>query len=169
MKITYNNNDKPVTVPFNPPLKSLREARERVVQMDKEAGEALNRHPVTLKQYLPPRGGHLFNFTMCLTVTVAFSRAANFQPGSILYDNAFGYVPGFAAFCVKVQPIVLGVMLFLHTIETGMMTRKLARHSVVPASGVWWKWVLSTFVEGATAFWRIDSFVKKSEKAPKEH
>jgi hypothetical protein len=167
MKITYSN--KTVTLPFNPPLKSLREARERVVQMDKDAIAALGRHPVTLKKYMAPRGGHLFNFTMCFTWGVAFSRAANFQPGSLLYDNVLGNFPGFAGFCLRAQPVALGFLVVAHTIETAVMMRKLARHSVVLFSAVWWQWVLSTMVEGQTAFRRIDQFLKKSEKEPKEH
>jgi hypothetical protein len=39
IKISYGG--KSTLIPFDPPLKSLREARERLVQMDKDALSAL--------------------------------------------------------------------------------------------------------------------------------
>ncbi|KAF2203874.1 hypothetical protein GQ43DRAFT_461221 [Delitschia confertaspora ATCC 74209] len=160
-----------VTLPLSPPMSSLREARERLVQMDKDAIAALGRHPVTLKEYISPYGAYLANFTICLCTYIAFRRQGNFHPGSLLYDNLLVHLPpAFVAFIAKIQPILFPTMCAIHAIECALMARKLERHSVLLFSNVWLAWMLSCFVEGITSFKRIDRYVRKQEKeAAKKH
>src|SRR5262245_45644179 len=90
-----------LVIPFDPPMKSLREARERLVQLDKDTLQILGRSDITITKYIPPyaRAFHLFNFSQCLAVYIVFSRTAHFKPGSLLYDNVLFYFPRFVNFC----------------------------------------------------------------------
>lgn len=153
-------------IAFDPPLKSFREARERVVQVDKEALRALYRSDVTITTYIPPTANlfHLYNFTQCLLTYLAFSRAANFQPGSLLYDNVLSGLPGVASSCLAIQPFLFPGLIFIHAIETGIMIAKLDRHGLSPLKGAWWGWAGSAFVEGVTSMWRIDGLIERTRK-----
>ncbi|KAF2689067.1 integral membrane protein-like protein [Lentithecium fluviatile CBS 122367] len=160
-------------IPFDPPMQSLREARDRVVQLDKEALQMLHRSDVTATRYIPPYAnpGHLFSFVQCFLVYVTFFRAANFQPGSLLYDNLLSTFPRFASFCVTIQPFLFPTMIGIHALETGIMIAKLDRHGLTPFDGLWWAWVGSCFVEGVTSFWRLDGVIerRRKEKEAKKH
>ncbi|KZM18840.1 uncharacterized protein EKO05_0006537 [Ascochyta rabiei] len=161
------------TIAFDPPMHSLREARERVVQMDKDALQILDRSDITVSRYIPPyvHLGHLVNFTQCLLVYLLLPRAANFRPGSLLYDNLLFMAPPFARFVLQVRCIVLPIMLAIHVYETTLMANKVRRHGLSPADAPWWLWVASSFVEGITSFWRLDRLIseKQREKDAKKH
>lgn len=163
-----------VVIPFDPPMKSLREARERLVQLDKEALEALGRSDITVTRYSPPHEGnilHVINFTQCLVTYIAFSYPANFRPGSLLYDNLLSSVPRFSGFCLAIQPFLLGIMLSIHVTETVIMYKKLARHGLTLYDAIWWAWMGSAFVEGVTSFKRMDALIeeKRKVKESKKH
>ena len=50
----------------------------------------------------------------------------------------------------------------LHVFETWLLERtKLQKFGVRRGSAVWWKWVVSVFIEGAMAFKRFDLVVEK--------
>lgn len=160
-------------ITFDPPMKSLREARERLVQMDKDTLRILGRSDITVTRYIPPyvKLVHLFNFTQCLLIFVLLPRGANFRPGSLLYDTILFMVPAFARFVLQVRWIVLPLMLAIHVVESYIMANKVKRHGLSSADAVWWMWVGSSFVEGITAFWRLDSVIaeKQAEKDAKKH
>jgi hypothetical protein len=158
---------------FDPPMKTLREARERLVQMDKDALQILGRSDIPITKYIPPYThlGHLWNFTQCLLCYLLLPWPANFQPGSLLYDNVLYHVPGFASFVAQISWIVLAGMLPIHMTESVVMARKLAGHGCTFLDVVWWKWMGSCFVEGITAFWRLNGLIeeKRREKEAKKH
>jgi hypothetical protein len=160
-------------IAFNPPMKALREARERLVQMDKEALQTLGRSDIPITKFIPAytRPGHLWNFTQCLLTYLLLPRPANWQPGSLLYDNFLFLVPGVADFAVRYGWIIFIVMLPVHLAETIIMVRKLAKHGCTFLDAVWWKWVGTCFVEGITSFWRLDGLIeeKRREKEAKKH
>lgn len=163
------------TIAFDPPMKSLREARERVVQLDKEALQILGRSDISIDKYIPPtvKLGHLFNFTQCILSYTLLPFASNWQPGSLIYDSFLYRLPAFANFLVAVGwYIVVVIMIPIHSVEAGIMARRLKiKHGLTPLDAVWWQWVGSTFVEGVTAMWRLDGLVeqKKREKEAKKH
>ena len=143
------------TLPFKPPLGSLREARERLVAMDKEATTALARSDITVKEYRIPRGLHAFIFTLCASTYIFLSTSANMHPGSLIYDNVLKYVPWFARFSAAVRVPVLILMIAIHVGEsTYMATSRLKKHTVPFGSPLWWIWICSTFIEGYGAFQR---------------
>ncbi|KAH0060422.1 hypothetical protein KCU96_g20762, partial [Aureobasidium melanogenum] len=63
--------------PLNPPMSSFREARERLVQMDKECIEALDRSDITIKEFIAPTGLYLVLFVIVSTTLVAFRTRTN--------------------------------------------------------------------------------------------
>lgn len=165
-----------ITIPFDPPMKTLREARERLIQLDKDALEILGRSDIPITKYIPPYAAglhfiHFLNFTQCLLTYIVFSRKANFRPGSLVHDNLLSFVPGFGEFCLKIQPILLVLMVGIHATETVFMARKLKRHGLTPSERIWWLWTGSCFVEGKTSFMRVDSLIeeKMKEREAKKH
>ncbi|CAO2651047.1 Nn.00g093440.m01.CDS01 [Neocucurbitaria sp. VM-36] len=172
-QMKFSCGGQQAVITFDPPMKSLREARERLVQMDRESLEALGRSDISITTFIPPTAkiGHLFNFTQCLVAYMLLPRPANFRPGSLLYDSLLFRVPSFASFVAQISLVVLALMLPIHLTEAGLMVRRLRRHGCSPVDGVWWKWVGTCFVEGITAFWRLDELIegKKKEKEAKKH
>lgn len=171
--MTFTCGGQSSSVSFDPPMKSLREARERLVQMDKDTLRMLDRSDITVSRYIPPytKLGHLFNFTQCLLVYLLLPRGANFRPGSLLYDTLLHMVPSFARFVLQVRWIVLPIMLAIHLFEATLMAKKVKRHGLGSADTIWWMWVGSSFVEGITSFWRLDGLIaeKQIEKDAKKH
>jgi hypothetical protein len=171
MTISYSGNK--VAIPFEPPMTSMREARERLVQMDQDARHALGRSSIAITEFIPcyTHLGHLLNFTVCITTMVAFCRASNFQPGSLLYDNVLYMVPRFASFCLKIQPYLFPIMLSIHLFEAPIMAKRMKKHGVAPFERLWWLWMGTCFVEGVTSFWRLDGWIaeKRKEKESKKH
>jgi len=155
------------TITFDPPMKALREARERLVEMDKDTLQILGRSDITVTRYIPPyvKLGHLFNFTQCMLVYLLLPRGANFRPGSLLYDNFLFMLPAFSRFVLQVRWIVLPIMLAIHITEAFIMARKMNRHGLSSADATWWKWVGSSFVEGVTAFWRLGGLIAEKQRA----
>ena len=172
MRFSCDGGQQPI-ITFDPPMKSLREARERLVQMDKDALQVLGRSDISITSYIPPyvKLGHLWNFTQCLVAYTLLPRPANFKPGSLLYETVLFRVPAFAEFVARISWIVFAIMLPIHLIETGIMSRNLAKHGSTFLDAVWWKWMGSCFVEGVTSFWRLDGLIeeKKREKEAKKH
>jgi len=136
--------------PFEPPMTSYREARERVVEMDKECVGGLGRSDITVMEYIPPHGPYLIGFVVVSVTFIAFSMRSNFEKGGYIA----AVVPsGFASFCWTIQPFVLYPMLVIHLVEAYHMARgRLTKHSVNIRSGVWWQWLGSTFIEGVGSF-----------------
>lgn len=172
----FNCGGEQVIVPFDPPMRALREARERLVQLDKDALQVLGRSDITITKYIPPWAPglsfiHFVNFTACLLTWIAFSRKANFQPGSYLHDNLLSSIPRFSEFCLAIQPVLLPLMFVIHAVETFFMAKKLHRHGTSPLNRVWWAWIGSAFNEGWTSFLRANSLIqqKQQEKEAKKH
>jgi hypothetical protein len=138
------------TIPLSPPMKSFREARERLVSMDSDTITGLKRSKVTVKEYIAPRGFHAVIFATCLGTYILLARPDNYLPGSLLHD----YVPSFAEFVDRVRDWVLYPMIALHLCESWLMRGKLEKHSVALFGRVWWLWVVSSFIEGAGSFKR---------------
>lgn len=163
------------SITFDPPMKSLREVRERVVQLDKEALQVLGRSDIAVDKYIPPTAhlGHLLNFSQCLFSYLFLPHPSIWQPGSLMYNNILYRVPTFANFVAQFGWwIVIGIMIPIHTIEARYIARRLrTKHGLTQLDLVWWAWTASCFVEGITSIWRLDSLVeeKRKEKDAKKH
>lgn len=158
----------PHLIPIDPPMTSWSDARPRVVAMDAEATSALGQSSITVKRYKRPRGFWAVVWVAAFVTFLAFSRRANFRPGSVLFDGSLYRVPGFAGFCWRIQRLVIWPMVVLHAGEALYMARgRLERHAVRMFGVVWWLWVGSTFVEGYGASVRFDEVVREEEERRK--
>ncbi|EMC95393.1 hypothetical protein BAUCODRAFT_539281 [Baudoinia panamericana UAMH 10762] len=150
-------------IPFQPPLASYKDARERVVQMDKDALRGLGRSDVAIKEFLPPTGFYLVNFIAVSATMVAYSQRWWFAKGHIV-ERIIG--SGFARFSWTIQPYLIGAMLAIHLTEMlYFMTFTLPKHSVNPRTSTFWKWAAVVFVEGVGAQTRFANLVKVKQEA----
>jgi hypothetical protein len=145
-------------------MSGFRDARERLVDMDKKTVIGLNRSRITLKEYRPPKGFPAVVFAVCLSTYILLSRKENTLPGSLLYDNVLKYIPRFAEFSHNTRDYVIWPMLVIHITEASIMTNTLKKHSVPLFSRLWWMWTVSSFVEGFDSFRRyVTSMLRDSE------
>ncbi|KAL4891655.1 putative integral membrane protein [Aspergillus ambiguus] len=150
------------TIPLTPPLKSLSEARPRVVAMHKHCLEKLGLSSVVITEYRAPRGMHAVIFAVCLGLMVGFGRRAHFEEGSWV-ARTMGEEMAQKGWTV--QPWVLGGLVGAHVLEALLLAvTRLRRHGVELFSRVWWMWMGSTVIEGFAAFQRIDGMVKEKQK-----
>jgi hypothetical protein len=168
-------NGQQHAIALDPPMKSFRDARERSVQLDKDALRILGRSDIAVDRYIPPTAkfGHLFNFSACLLSYLFLPFPSIWHPGSPLYGTFLQHVPWFANFVAQAGWwIVVAFMLPIHTTEAGMMARRLrTKHGLTPFDRMWWAWTTSCFVEGITSKWRLDGMLeeKRKEKDAKKH
>ena len=151
-RVTFACRGHTYDTPLKPAMTSYREARERLVDMDKQCVHALGRSDITVREYTVPRGFYLALFiTVCVTL-VAFSRKDNFAPGGLIAS----LVPdAFRRFCSTIQPFLFYGMLALHGAEAVHMGRgRLSKHNVNIRAPVYWLWTADCFVEGVGAYHR---------------
>lgn len=164
MAVSSSRNSRHV-IKINPPLESWSEARPRVVAMDMEAIEGLNRSRITVKKYTRPKGLWIVTPIAVACTLAAFCLRSNFQPGSYLYDNLLTSVPSFARFCYIIQPLLMPLVVAIHSAEAAnMAATRLEKHSVPMLSLLWWKWIVNCFFEGVGTFVRFDAIVKDEEE-----
>lgn len=150
-------------IPFEPPLSSLDDVRQRVIDMRDHCLQTLGISDIVVREYRPPTGPYAVLFTVCLATFIAFSRRSNFLPGSTLYSVcALGHVPRFAAFCYTIQPVLLTTMTAIHLAEAvHLAVKRLRPHRVPLFSWLWWAWVIDDFIEGVGALTRFDALVRE--------
>lgn len=142
--------DKECYLLIDPPMKSWKEARERMVAMDAECTAAgsidTKQSAVVIDRYRPPSGfrqiaGLVFTFAM-LSV---FGRKRNFAQGTLLR---------------RIQPWMLYSLIGGHTVRLLLfLWTRLRRNGVRAGSGVWWMWAVSQYVEGWPCQQRFDRMV----------
>ena len=164
-------------VPFDPPLKSFAEVRERVVAMHQEALKGLDVEDLLVDEYKFPNRWWmwlLMGLTTTTMITFPFRSQLHPDSGSFISQiwSLGGLVPQLAKLAYKLSPIVWPLTILIHLGEAAHMARgRLTRYQVEMFSGVWWMWVVDNFFEGVGAFFRFDEMVKgmreeKGKKAP---
>ncbi|KAK4635795.1 hypothetical protein CLAFUW4_01558 [Fulvia fulva] len=156
--MTLSCHGRDYRVPFEPAMTSYREARERVVELDKECRKALGHSDVTVKQYIPPNTPMYMTEIAIISATfLAYSQRWWFAAG-----GPVGHIwPAFARFSWAIQPWVIGLMVLIHGTEAvHFASSRLLHHSVNPRSRVFWLWAASFFIEGVFALRRFDEHVK---------
>lgn len=103
-ELVFSRGNETYKTAISPPMTSYREARERVVQMDKECIAGLRRSDITVSEYIRPRGVYLASFLIVSATFISFSRRATFEPDGLVATYVHS---GFARFCWTVQPWVL--------------------------------------------------------------
>lgn len=158
-------------IPFDPPLASMREIRERVVAMDQECHASLGTSPITIKEYIPPTvSSYYMTEVLVIVATVAaYSQRwwfAQGQPVEALLGSAF------AKLSWHIQPYVFWGMLAIHSVEAVLFSQsRLAKHGVNPRTQTWWAWICIFFVEGVFGVGRFDDLVKakRAEREKAKH
>lgn len=165
--LTLTCHNRTIHIPFDPPLTSYRETRERVVELDKQAREALGQSSVTVTQWLPPTGLYFVEFLATTTTFLAYSRRWWFLPGGVV-ERFLG--AGFARFSWQIQPYLISLMLLIHGAEVVFFARgPLARHSVNVRTATWWLWAFSVFTEGVFASMRFEKHVRRLREKQQKH
>ena len=156
------------TVPFQPPMKDLTEARGRLVALHKDSLAKLGLWDVTLTEYSAPRGFQAVIFGLVLFTYASCWRRSNLLPGSFVYENlGFKFVPDLAHFVYTIWPVFFPAVVGIHVFESAALAVLRLRPLGVPfGSKLWFTWVGSCFIEGFGAFVRIGEIVKR-ERAKK--
>lgn len=156
-------------VALDPPMKSLMEARERLVAMHNWCLEELGLSDVVVDRYVPPnRAWQVGLSALCVLILATFPfREALLDQGTVpgRVWSAGGTVPWLAQLSYTLQPLVLGVIVVAHLGEAAWMANtRLKRHWVEVGSWVWWLWVLDCAVEGFGCWTRFDEVVAEVEE-----
>lgn len=150
-------------------MSSFRDARERAVVMDKESLAGLNQSDIAIKEFRPPTGLYTLSYAIILATFICYSRRSWFEEGQVV-ERLLG--PGFARFSWAIQPWLITFMVVAHSTELIYFVRNyLRKHSVNVRTGVWWQWVVTTFIEGQFAFMRFRELVeeKRVQKQKQKH
>ncbi|KIW37659.1 uncharacterized protein PV06_10299 [Exophiala oligosperma] len=151
-----------------PPMKSLTDARERLVEMHNSCLEELGLSDVVVDRYTPPnRAWQIGLSALCVLIftTFPFRQSLldqNTLPGRIW--SLGGAAPWLARLSFGLQPLVLTVMVVVHLGEAAWMANtRLKKHWIEVGSWVWWFWVLDCAVEGFGSWTRFDEMVADVE------
>jgi hypothetical protein len=145
------------TLPLEPPLTSLSEARTRLIEIDQESRAALGRSTLTIDTYAPPATPfHIFVFALCLSTFIMLSRDAFVSPGGWAYEAFLKRISGLAEFTQWARVTILGLMVVIHSTEAYFMAGRCKKYGVGIGTGAWWLWEISTFIEGFGAFQRYE-------------
>jgi uncharacterized protein DUF2470 len=108
--ITVATTFRTYTVPIDPTMESLSEARTRLIDMDRKATFGLERSPVTIKAYLPPRGFHLVVWIACALTFAMLYRESHVMQGGWAYEGFLKWIPGLPSFVQTIRPALLWFM-----------------------------------------------------------
>ncbi|KAH0847178.1 putative integral membrane protein [Fonsecaea pedrosoi] len=160
-------------IQFEPPMKSLMEARERLVTMHELCLEQLDLSAIVVSKYVPPDRVWQWALSgLCLLIftTFPFRESLRSESGSWIYQvwSLGGVAPWLAELSYTLAPAVLGVLVVVHGGEAvWFIQRKLRRHWVEWGSAAWWCWVVDCCIEGFGSFTRFDRIVKTMEMEKK--
>ncbi|CDK28383.1 unnamed protein product [Kuraishia capsulata CBS 1993] len=146
-------------IPFDPPMKSLREARERLVAMAKEAAAKRGYSHISINEMVyPPKQNYP---VLVLTVLLIWGF---FKPDylyGVVYPKVLPQpVTDFVRF---LTPFSFYLIAFLHIGECFLCMRpRLNKHRVPLDFKI--EWMLDCLIEGFPSWKRFDKLVKKYEK-----
>lgn len=155
-------------VRVTPPMKSLADARVRLVDMAARAQERLGLSDVRVDRFSGPAGVGVASFfgVALYFVSAAAVALGLVRPGTWVWAPLETYFPyyGAAGYVWLVKAIALPVFA-IHATEAWWMARsRLARYGVEVGSALWFLWVLETFMEGYPAVVRFDGLVREEKK-----
>ncbi|KAI9901708.1 hypothetical protein N3K66_003525 [Trichothecium roseum] len=153
-------------VALDPPLASVSEFRARLVEMDAVARAGLG-EKVTIKgRYEFPTGFPAVVFALVSFYFASYAALPRIVPGTAAWDLLAAYFPGGAGtFCWLVDTIFWPVV-GIHSVEAVLFDRtRLSRYGIPRFGGLWWKWMLNVFIEGAPAFGRFEAMAQREIKS----
>ncbi len=154
------------TISLKPPMSSFADARIRSVEMDREARSALDLSSIHLSTYLPPRKPeHVVVFALCSMAYINFATKHLMVPGTLFYGKVLPWWPGGPEGYLKIVDRVFWPMMAIHFTEALLLDRlRLRKYGVQRGSSLWWKWIVSVFIEGWGSWKRIDAEVERKTK-----
>jgi hypothetical protein len=176
LTIETSNASATYTIPIEPRMQSWSDVRPRVVAMDRDARAALGLpplpsdsssppSPVTVTTYDPPTAPfHLFVIFLVLWFYTGYFLLLNgtLRPGTWYWEHVMCWFPVRGAQGYKWLHMVLaGPVVGVHVAETVWMVGRLRWYGVEVGTGLWWKWVGSTFLEGGGAHQRLGAVVRR--------
>jgi len=158
-------------VTLEPPMKSLMEARERLVAMHQDCLKELDLSDIVVDQYTLPT--NVFQWALAALVvliatTFPFRESLRPESGSTIYEiwSLGGRLPQLAQLSYTLAPAVLWFIALAHSGETLYLVRtRLRKHWVETFGGLWWLWVGECMLAGFGAIQRVDAIVKAKESA----
>ncbi|GAB7362530.1 hypothetical protein MBLNU230_g2849t1 [Neophaeotheca triangularis] len=162
---------KTYSIPFEPPLGSMREIRERVVAMDQDCHAALGTSPVTVNEYVPPTVSSFYmaEFSIVVATFIINGQRRLFEQGGLV-ESLLG--TAFAKLSWQIAPYVFWGLLGVHGVEVVLFSQsRLAKHGVNIRTPCWWKWAITFLIEGVFGVRRFDDLVqaKKAEREKAKH
>lgn len=167
--MTFVAGGKAHWIPFEPPLQSYRDARERVVIMDKNCLTALGRSDVTVNEYIWPTGVYAAGLAVCVATFLGFSQRWWFAPDQVV-ASVLGQ--SFAQFAWAIQPWLIIGLFLIHGAELAwFIPARLGKHSVNVRTKEFWLWAASEFIGGIFCSTQFDALVekKRAAKAKQQH
>ncbi|KIW34524.1 uncharacterized protein PV07_01300 [Cladophialophora immunda] len=160
-------------IQFEPPMKSLMEARERLVTMHELCLKQLDLSDIVVDMYVPPDRAWQWALSgLCVLIftTFPFRESLRLESGSWISKiwSLGGVAPWLAKLSYTLAPAVLGFMVVVHGFEAmWLIQKRLRRHWVEWGSVAWWCWVVDCLIEGVGCLSRFDRLVKKTEAEKK--
>lgn len=161
-------------ISFDPPMKSLSEAREKVVALHHQALAGLGLSETKITRYvLPDALWQVVTYFLVVLCLVTFPFRSRLAPDSGSFMSRIwsigGLIPSLGRLAYKLSPIVLPLILLIHAAEVTFFARtKLRKHQVRTGSSVWWLWVVDVFIGGVAGIKRFDGLVIEKEKLLKK-
>ena len=156
-------------VPFDPPMKSLMEVRERTVALHHESLKGLGKSVITINEYRLPRD--VMGWVMPLLSIWAFQLLVQpnslEQGGSLFFDRVLQpYAPRwFVTFAQVGRYWILAFMIVMHSSETLYLWRsRLEVYNTERFGSAWWKWIVTGLLSGFPVFVNFDGLVKEIEE-----
>jgi hypothetical protein len=186
LTIQTSNASATYTIPIEPRMQSWSDARPRVVAMDRDARAALglpplpsdssstdhsssssssSSSPITVTTYDPPTAPfHLFVIFLVIWFYTGYFllRNGTLRPGTWYWEHVMCWFPVQGAEGYRWLNMVLaGPVVGVHGAEAVWMVGRLRWYGVEAGTGLWWKWVGSTFLEGGGAHQRLGAVVRR--------
>lgn len=162
-------------VPFEPPMKSFMEARERTVALHNQALKGLGLSDIKITNFALPN--KIWQIVTCISVImclITFPFRSSLHPSSGSFVSQIwsfgGLVPGISKLAYTLSPFLLPFILIVHTIEAENFTRtRLRKHQMPFGSIPWVLWTIHAFIGGIACFARFDDLVQEREDQQKKN
>ncbi|KAI1004945.1 hypothetical protein K3495_g3270 [Podosphaera aphanis] len=154
------------TILFEPPMNSLADVRERMIEMDRTVRSALGISNIRLTRYLPPASPlHVSVFGVCLFTFVTFGmvrRGDVIVPGTFYHDHVLPWFPGGPEMFIWIAQKIALPTVAIHIAEAWYLDRtRLRKYGVERGTRLWWCWIVSCLIEGFGTFQRIDAELQR--------
>jgi len=162
-KTIADNETQSVTIPLEPPMKSYRDARERMASMAKEACAAYGVSEYVINKYSNPPFVSIFVACSFLFSLYAFASPENFAKGHWIRKYGLLNIALFADFLEKYSKQVGVFLVALHLGEVAIFWRTRIWKYHMKSKRARALWSVDCFLEGFGAFKRFDDMVVKAK------